>query len=281
MRHAAPGPQVRLERAEVGEAGELELTVQQVHHPLVPQHQRHVVHVRNVVHREYVVRCDVAKEGDLVAGLLEEFVGGPADDQVGAQAHRTKLLHTVLRRLRLLLSVGSEAGDERDVDEAHVLPADAELELPERLEEDHTLDVAHRAAHLDQAHVRGLPRRVHRHRRHPLHPVHDLGRDVRNHLDGLAEVVAAPLLVDHRLVHLSRRDVVVLRQVHVQKTLVVTQVEVGLSAVVEDEALAVLKGRHGARVHIQVGVDLDRRRRQAARLEKPADTGNCDALPET
>ncbi len=38
--------------------------------------------------------------------------------------------------------------------------------------------------------------------------VADLVGDVRNHLHGAAEVVAAPLLVDHRLVDLSGGEVV-------------------------------------------------------------------------
>ena len=49
------------------------------------------------------------------------------------------------------------------------------------------------------------------------------------------------------------------------------QVEVALSAVVQDEDLAVLEGRHGPGVHVQVRVDLNRRRPQTAGLQKPPD----------
>ena len=68
----------------------------------------------------------------------------------------------------------------------------------------------------------------------------DLVGDVRDDLDGAAEVVAAPLLGDDRLVDAAGRDVAELGQVLVDEALVVAEVEVGLGAVVGDEHLAVL-----------------------------------------
>ena len=46
------------------------------------------------------------------------------------------------------------------------------------------------------------------------------------------------------------------RQVLVDEALVVAQVEVGLRAVVGDEDLAVLVGRHRAGIDVEVGVQL-------------------------
>ena len=80
-------------------------------------------------------------------------------------------------------------------------------------------------------------------------------------LDGAAQVIAPPLLGDDRLVDLAGGDVAGPGQVLVDEALVVAQVEVGLGAVVGDEHLAVLVGRHGAGVDVEVGVELlDRRR---------------------
>jgi len=103
---------------------------------------------------------------------------------------------------------------------------------------------------------------------------------VRDDLDGLPEVVAVPLLVNDRSVHLPRRDVIVPRQAHVEEPLVVPEVEVDLRAVVEDEDLAVLVRVHRARVHVQVRVDLDGDDLQSARLQQDAEARRRDALPE-
>jgi hypothetical protein len=51
-------------------------------------------------------------------------------------------------------------------------------------------------------------------------------------------------------------EVVVAGQLRVGEALVVAEVEVGLGAVVGDEDLAVLEGRHGAGVDVEVGVEL-------------------------
>jgi hypothetical protein len=69
----------------------------------------------------------------------------------------------------------------------------------------------------------------------------DLIRDVGDHLHGGPEILTAPLLRDHRQVNPPGRDVIHLRQRAVDEPLVVTQVEIGLRAVVGDVHLAVLE----------------------------------------
>ena len=91
---------------------------------------------------------------------------------------------------------------------------------------------------------------------HRQDPVLDLVGDVRDHLHGVAEVVAAPLLGDHRGVDLAGGDVGLGRQVGVEEALVVADVEVGLGAVVGDEDLAVLERVHRAGVDVEVRVEL-------------------------
>ena len=69
-------------------------------------------------------------------------------------------------------------------------------------------------------------------------------------------------------------------QVDVDEALVVAQVEVGLGAVAGDEDLAVLVGRHGAGVDVQIGVELLDGDGDAAALEDAADGGDGDALAD-
>lgn len=47
------------------------------------------------------------------------------------------------------------------MDQEEVLPTYTELELPQCFEEHHALDIAHGAAHFDEAYLRGLTRAVH------------------------------------------------------------------------------------------------------------------------
>ena len=93
-----------------------------------------------------------------------------------------------------------------------------------------------------------------------------------------AEVVAAPLALDHRVVDRPRGDVRGARGVLVGEALVVAEVEVGLGAVLGDEDLAVLERAHRPRVDVDVGVELLQLDPEAAGDEEAADRGRGDPL---
>ena len=104
--------------------------------------------------------------------------------------------------------------------------------------------------------------------------------DVRNDLHGAPQVIPAPLLGDHRGVDLARGEVARLAQVGVREAFVVPEVQVRFRAVVRDIDLAVLEGAHGARIHIDVGIELLHGDTQAAAFEEHADGGGGQALAE-
>ena len=135
--------------------------------------------------------------------------------------------------------------------EEHVLAAELVAHLAGGLDERLRLDVADGAADLGDDHV-GLGALG----RLQPHAALDLVGDVRDDLHGVAEVLAAALLGDHRRVDLAGGDVRGLAQVDVEEPFVVTDVEVGLGPVVGHEDLAVLERVHRARIHVQVWVEL-------------------------
>ncbi len=159
------------------------------------------------------------------------------------------------------------------MDVTDVVAADVPAELPDRLNEGHDLDVAHRSPDLDDDDVDVLVFQA-------ADAVLDLVGDVRDHLDGAPEEVAPALLLDHRAVDAPGRRVGALREALVDEALVVAEVEVGLAPVLGDEDLAVLARVHGARVDVDVGVELAHRDPQAPALEEPAEGGGGEALAE-
>jgi hypothetical protein len=98
----------------------------------------------------------------------------------------------VLRRLGLQLARGLDVRQQREVHVERVLAPHVEAELADRLEERQRLDVADGAADLDDHDVvpSSAATRIAR---------LDLVGDVRDHLHGLAEVLAAALLRDDRV----------------------------------------------------------------------------------
>jgi hypothetical protein len=157
----------------------------------------------------------------------------------------------VLGRLRLELARRGKLGQQRDVDVQHVGSADVLAHLADRLEEGQRFDIADGAPDLHDDDI-GIAVA-----RHATDPLLDLVGDVRDDLDRAAQVVAATLLGDDSLVDAARRDVAELAQVGVDEALVVTEVQVGLGAIVGDEHLAVLVRRHRPGVDVDVRVELE------------------------
>jgi hypothetical protein len=235
---------------------------------------RDEVDVRDVGRREHRARVDVGEECDLVADLLREKIARAADDRVGVDPDPPKLVHRVLRRLRLQLAGRVDERDERDVQIQHVLRADLAAILADRLEERKRLDVPDGAPDLGDDDVGRIGRRA------PPDAALDLVRDVRNHLHGGAEELALSLLAEHRVPDRAGGMARVPRQVLVDEPLVVPEIEVGLGAVLRDEHLAVLERAHRAGVDVQVRVELLRPDAKAAGLQEPPERGCDDALPE-
>jgi len=108
----------------------------------------------------------------------------------------------------------------------------------------------------------------------------DLIRDVRDHLHRGSGIIAPPFLVDHRLIDATRGDVVRLAQGVINEPFIMPEVEVRLRPVVGDEHLAMLEGRHGARIDVDVGIELEHRDGQPALHEQTAQRRGHDPLAE-
>ena len=146
--------------------------------------------------------------------------------------------------------------------EHRAFAAELVAELADGFEERQALDVAHRAADLDQHEVLVLG----------IGDDEFLDRvgDVRDHLHRGAEIFAAPLLGDHRGIDAAGGDVVALAGIDAGEALVVAEIEVGFGAVVGDEDLAMLVRAHRARIDVQIGVELAQPHAIAARLQQRA-----------
>ena len=79
---------------------------------------------------------------------------------------------------------------------------------------------------------------------------------VRDELNSFAEVIALALFADNVFENLTRGEVVEFRQSAISETFIMSQVEIGLSAIIEDVDFPVLVWGHGARVDVEVGVEL-------------------------
>src|SRR5262249_5781285 len=139
-------------------------------------------------------------------------------------------------------------------------------------EERQALDVADRAADLAQYEVEAVVALA--------DELLDGVGDVRDHLDGGAEIIAAPLLGQDVLVDAAGGDVVLAAGGPAGEALVMAEVEVGLGAVVGDEPLAVLVGRHRTRIDVEIRVELAQPHPVAARLQERTQRCGCETLAQ-
>ncbi len=146
------------------------------------------------------------------------------------------------------------------------------LDLADRLEERQALDVADGAADLAQHEVE-LVIAVE-------DEILDRVGDVRDHLDGGAEIIAAPLLGQDVLIDAPGGDVVGLGGGTPGKALVMAEVEVGLGAVVGHEHFAVLVRRHRSGIEIEIGIELAKPDLVAAGLQQGAERRRSQTLSE-
>ena len=143
--------------------------------------------------------------------------------------------------------------------EEHVLAPELVANLTGSFDEGLTFDVTDGPANFGDDHIGPwLFVRLKAHA--PLNLIGDVGND----LHSVAQVFATAFLADDLLVYLAGCDVGCLRQVDIQEALVVPDVQVGLCTIIGDEHFAVLEGVHGARIHVQIRIQLLHHHAQSA-----------------
>ena len=108
----------------------------------------------------------------------------------------------------------------------------------------------------------------------------DFVGNVRNHLHGFAQIIAAPLFGENRFVDSAGRPVIVAGKPRVREALVVPQVEVRLRAVFGYKHFAVLKRAHRARIHVQIRIAFLKCDFETATFEKTTNRGGCYAFSQ-
>ena len=243
--------------AEVGRRrSRAELADHEIIHTLLVQHHRNFVQIIGIVRRNNRILGHVRKQRDLAALLTRQRQFRAADQYVGLDTDRTQLLDGMLRRLGLDLFRRRNVRHERQVDVDTAVAPQFDAKLTNSLQERQRLDVADRTTDLDQTNV-GITGAA-------MHGRLDLVGDVRNHLDSRTEVFAAALLADDSLVDAPGRVIGVSAGGRAHEALVVTQVEIGLGAIICDEDLAMLERTHRPGVDVDVRVQLDHADRQTS-----------------
>ena len=229
--------------------------------------------IRHVLFFDDAFGLHVAEEGELVEVILRNRHFGAAHQNVGEDTDIAELGNGVLRGLRLEFACGFEVRHQNQVDEASVFYTDFEAELPCGFQERERFDVARHTADFAEHDVGAAFGGG-------AEGVLDFVGDVRDDLHGATEILTRAFLGEHGRINAARGIARCLGAVHAREAFVVAQVKVGFVAVVGHENFAVLVGAHGARVHIQIRVQLLHEHVVAAALQQESERCRGDALTE-
>ncbi len=199
---------------------------------------------------QYVVFRYVAEQGDLVFNSFFQRKLRAADDDIRLDAHALQFLDRCLRGFGLHLSGSFQIRNQSYMDDDGVVMSHFVLKLTDGFQERLTLDIAHRTSGLNDGDMHVFRREI------PIKPALDLVGNVRDDLYSTAAVIAPALLLQDGPVYLAGGNVGVLVQAFVDKTLIMSQIQICLSAVIRDEDFAVLHRIHGSRVDVDIRVEF-------------------------
>ena len=168
---------------------------------------------------------------------------------MGLDTGTTQLRHRVLGGLGLVLARRCDVGHQRHVHVADISVAGIKPELSDGLEKREDLNIADRAADLGDDHVNRFTGE------HPDTTLNLVG-DVWNDLHRAAQILAPALGCNNRGVDGPGGGIGVTCQVLVDEAFVVTQVQVGLAAIIGHENLAVLERVQRAGINVDVRIQL-------------------------
>ena len=77
-----------------------------------------------------------------------------------------------------------------------------------------------------------------------------------NHLNGLAQVIAPALFIDHFLIDSACGHVICLGSLDIQKTFVVPQIKICFSSIIGHIALTMFVRIEGTRIHVDIRIKL-------------------------
>ena len=257
--------------------GQGKLQPQQIEHQLIEtfllEGERQLVDgMVDIPALDHPAHRHVAEEAQLVAKIVVERMVAAAHQDVGLDSDFAKLGHRLLGRFGFQLSCRIKIRNESDMHENHILGTRLVRKLTHGLEEGQSLDVPRGATDFGDQDVDAFPTGV--------DALLDLVGHVRDHLNRLAQIVTPPLLLNDRLVHLTRAETVQLGELSTRKAFIMTKIEIGLRTILKNIDLAVLERAHRARVDVQIRVKLLNTDGQPARLQKRAKRGRGEPFAQ-
>ena len=197
---------------------------------------------------------------------------GTAYDDIRLDTHSLKLFDTGLGRLGLELAGCLDVRNQSYMTENGILMSNFMLELADCLKERLTFNVSDRSTYFYNCDMHIIRCKI------AIKTALDLIGDMRNHLNRSAAVITAAFFLEYRPVYLTGSDVGILCQAFVDKTLIVSQIQICLSTVIGYENFSVLDWIHGTRVNVDVWIEFLHGNLVSPGLEQTSEGCGCNTF---
>nr|AXN76753.1 CTP synthetase [Aeromonas veronii] len=212
------------------------------------QQCRDLVDGVDVFHGDDGALGHVAEQSDLGTLVGRNGTIGAADQHIRLDTDGEQLFNGVLGRLGLHFTGSSQVRNQRQVHEHGVVAAHFGSQLTNGFEERQGLDVTYGTAHFDDGNLMAFGT--------GNHPLFDGVGDVRDNLNGGAQIVTTTLFTQYVGVDAAGGKVVATGHLGADETLVVAQIQIGFGPVLGYEHFTMLGRAHGARIHVDVRVQF-------------------------
>ena len=173
----------------------------------------------------------VTEQSNLILdGLIQRMLTS-ADDDIRLDAHALQILNTGLGRLGLQLLRSTQIRNQRYMDQNGIVMPHLMLELTDGLQERLALDVTYGTAYLDDGDTGFIICKV------AVKAALDLIGDMGDDLYSTSAVITTTLLLQYGPVYLTGGNVGIFIQILINKTLIMSQIQIGLRAILRDELI--------------------------------------------
>ena len=192
----------------------------------------------------------IAEESDLFLHFIRHPLFHTAGDNIRMDPQPLQFVDAVLGRFCFRFAGSMEIRHEGAVNIEDIIGADFPFHLTDGFQKGLGLNIADGTADLGDHHI-GIAFFA-----RTQNAFFDLIGHMRNHLHRTAEIITATFFFQNGVINLAAGGVAVFGEIDINKTFIMTDIQIGFGAVVGDENFTVLIRAHGAGVDIDIWVKL-------------------------
>ena len=218
--------------------------------PLFFHCQRRFIQIFHIQILENVIRGKITEQRNFVFHLCAERVFRTTYNNVRLNAHALQFFDTGLGRFCLHFLRSPQIGDQRNMNENNIFPSPFVLELTDRFKERLAFDIAHGASNFDNGNFSAFCSRI------AVEPAFDFICDMGDNLYGSSSKIAPTFFLKNRPVDFAGCNIGIFCQAFINKSLIVSQIQIGFCSIVCDKYFAVLYRIHSTGIYINVRVEF-------------------------